>query len=109
MIMKHPFKIVRVVKRAITWFFEEETETIGCNSLEDVNANLQKGDKVLKLSNKGIYRDYDKFEYASQILDMTIKHYDESNSIQTPGKWRNHWDEIKAYESILERLSNKWD
>ena len=109
--MQYKYKIVRIIKRAITWFFPEETETIWCITIGQVNAALEEGDKVFKLdSSTGNYEPYTKYDEVNRILDQSIEQYDNYDSMQTPGKWDDHWDYKNDYTKVLKMITNtKWD
>jgi hypothetical protein len=71
--MLYQFKIIRKVKRVITWFFGEETETIYCNSIIEVNEILEKDDKVFELSG------YSYVPYtAKDEMNRLINYYDKT-------------------------------
>ena len=102
--MYYPFKIVRVVKRAITWFFEEETETIGCHDIHEVYAKQKKGDKVFKLVGHGEYKPYTKvnaLEDAINQLDETFYQYSD---------WSNKWNRNDDVAKVIKTIGNtNWD
>ena len=106
------FKIIRVVERAITWFFEEEIKTIGCRNINEVNNKLQKGDKVFKLA-KGEYIPYtinDEIERALKELNKSILDYNNCNSIQTPNNYDDHWNRNDDIKRIIKTITNSnWD
>ena len=104
--MQPKYKIVRTIKRVITWFFPEETETIYCMTITGVNSQIKEGDVVYKNIN-GRYVEYSKYEEAERILHNCIKQYNESSSIQQWGNYEDHWDYNNEYQRILDRL-NKW-
>ena len=109
--MQYKYKIIRTIKRAITWFFPEETERIWCITIGQVNAALEEGDKVFKLdSSTGNYEPYTKYDEVNRILDQSIEQYDNYDSIQTPGQWTDHWDWEDSARKVLKMLdSTKWN
>lgn len=100
--MYYPFKIVRVVKRAITWFFEEETETIGCHDIDEVYAKLLKGDKVFKLVGNGNYEPYTKIGALQDAIDQLDETFYDCND------WSNKWNRNDDVVRIIKTISNTY-
>lgn len=102
--MFYPFKIVRVVERAITWFFEEETETIGCHDIDEVYAKRKKGDKVFKLVGHGEYKRYTKENAIEDAIDQLDKTFYDCND------WSNKWNYNDDVARIIKTIGNtNWD
>jgi len=88
--MFYKFKIIRKVKRVITWFFGEETETIYCRNIDEVNEILEEDDKVFILSNssgiQGVYEPYTEKDEMNRLVSeyrkITENSYTEDDNIQ---------------------------
>ena len=103
--MRSKYKIVRTIKRVITWFFPEETETIYCWTIEEVHRKIKKGDVVYKDIN-GRYVEYNRYDEAERILHRSINEYNKSTSIQQWGNYEDHWWN-DSYQIIVDNLK-KW-
>ena len=68
--MRFPYYIIRTIKHAIDWFFEDEEEKIWCRSDSELRDNLKSGDKIFALNtSSGEYVQADSIEHAYHILD----------------------------------------
>ena len=74
--MQYPFYILRTIKHAINWFFEDEEERIYCRSSQELRDNLKKGDKIFALNLSGKYIQADSIEHAYDILGSNRNIYD---------------------------------
>tara|TARA_Y100000401_G_scaffold117450_1_gene126306 strand:- start:3786 stop:4097 length:312 start_codon:yes stop_codon:yes gene_type:complete len=98
--MFYKFKIIRKVKRVITWFFGEETETIYCRNIDEVNEILEEDDKVFILSSssgiQGVYEPYTAKDEAIRLIDECKK-------------MNKNYNNAEAYEYNIQQIIKHLD
>ena len=113
--MYYKYKIKRVIKRAITWFFDEEIEIIGCNNIDEVIAKRKKGDKVFKLAGSGEYILYTKEDELKRVMNkfdemnLPMQLHDSSDSVRRRSNWSNSLNYKEQVINIIRTINNSWE
>jgi hypothetical protein len=85
--MQYPYYILRKVKRAIFWFFEEETEKIYFTHWSEIEQELQEGDIIFALDQY-----CDSYQQVDNVEEAILTHRGE--------------DEMKIYIKAKYQLDN---
>jgi hypothetical protein len=74
--MQYPYYILRKIKRAMFWFFEEEVKKIYLRHWSEIEEELQEGDTIYALKHRGIQIP-SKYVEVSSIEGAILTHHGE--------------------------------
>ena len=99
--MQYPFYILRKVVRAISWFFEPESERIYCKSSSELRDNLKEGDEIYVLNKAGKYVKYYWNETDLNVLEMMSEVERQYYAASNPD-FMQDWNEEEYLKAMYE-------